>query len=55
MKSLLPYFVKNFEDSTMAPKKYPDDCTVERLDQKPIIIITYNKNIFSTNNKHRKL
>lgn len=36
-------------------KEYPDDYTIERLDQKPIIIIIYNKNIFFVNNNGRKV
>ena len=49
MKSLLPYLVEFFEDGTMVPKEYPDDCAVEGLDQKSIIMITYDESTFSAN------
>lgn len=32
MKSLLIYFMEFFEDSTMVPKEYLDDCAVGRPD-----------------------
>ena len=50
MKSLLPYFAKFFENGIIVPKEYQDNCTVGRSDQRLIIMITYNKSTFSTNN-----
>ena len=55
MKSLLPYFMEFFKDDTMIPKEYSDDYTVERPDQRPIIMITYDKSTFSTNDRCRKV
>ena len=36
------------------PKEYPDVCIIKSLDQKLIIMIIYDKNIFSANNRNRK-
>ena len=55
MKLLLPYFVEFFEDSTIVPREYPNDCVVGRPDRKPIIMITHDESIFSANNGHRKV
>ena len=55
MKSLLPYFVEFSEDGSMISKKYPDNCAVGGPDQRPIIMITYNESIFSTNDGCRKV
>ncbi len=55
MKSLLPYFVGFFEDGTMVPKEYPDDCAVRRPDQRQIIMITYDESTFSANDMRRKV
>ncbi len=55
MKSLLPYFLEFFEDGTMIPKEYLDDCKVEGPDRKPIIMITHNESTFSANDWHRKV
>ena len=55
MKSLLPYFVEFFEDGTMVPKEYPDDCAVGGPDRRPIIMITHDENIFSANDGCRKV
>lgn len=49
MKSLLHYFVEFFNHSSILSKAYLDNCVVRKLDQKSIIIITNNKNIFSAN------
>ena len=49
MKSLLPYFVGFSNDGFMLPKIYLDDYAVERLDQKPIIMVIYDENIFLAN------
>lgn len=50
IKSLLPYLVKISKDTFMVSKKYPDNCIVGRLDWQLIIMITYDKSIFSANN-----
>ncbi len=55
MKSLLPYFVEFFDDRSILPKIYPDDCAVKRSDQRHIIMITYDKSIFSANDGCRKV
>ena len=55
MKSLLPYFVEFFEDGTMVPKEYPDDCAVEGPDQRPIIMITHDESTFFINNWRKKV
>ena len=55
MKSLLPYFAEFFEDDTMVPKEYPDDCVGGRPDQRPIIMITHDESTFSANDRYRKV
>ncbi len=55
MKSLLPYFVQFFEDNTIVPKEYLDYCAVMGLDQRLIILITYDKSTFSANDGRRKV
>lgn len=55
MESLLLYFVKDNKDSTILPKKYPDNCTIGGLNWQPIIMIIYNKSLFSTNNSCWKI
>ncbi len=54
IKSLLPYFVEFFEDGTMVPKEYPDDCKVAGPDQRPIIMITHVERTFFANNGRKK-
>lgn len=54
MKSLFLYLVEFFENKFMLPKKYLNDCIVSSLDQKVIIIIKYNKSIFSINDGCQK-
>ena len=55
MKSLLSYFVEFFEDGTIVPKEYPDDCAVGALDQRPIIMITHDESTFSANDGRSKV
>ncbi len=55
MKALLPYFVKFKEDSTILPKKYPENCAVGSSNRRPIIMITHDKSTFSANNSRRKV
>lgn len=43
MKSLLSYFFKFKKDNRILPKEYPSDCLLKNLNQRSIIIITYNK------------
>ena len=52
IKSLLPYFVELSDNDLILSKIYFNNCIIEKLDQKPIIIIIYNKNTFFTNNNH---
>ena len=49
------YFVKFNKDDTILFKEYPNDCIVRSLNQRLIIIIIYNKSIFSTNNDCQKV
>lgn len=49
MKSLLPYFVEFFDDGSILPKLYSENCTMDNPDQRPIIMITYNESIFFAN------
>lgn len=55
MKSLLAYFVEFYENSIIVSKEYPDDCTVGRPNQKPIIIIIFDESIFFANNRYKKV
>lgn len=55
MKELLPYFVQFGEDGSILPKEYPKDCAVGRLNKRPIIMIKYDKNIFSANDGSRRV
>lgn len=50
IKILLPYFVKFKKDNTILLKKYSENCAVEDSNQRPIIMITHDKNIFFANN-----
>lgn len=52
MRLLLPYFVEFFKDSSILEKDYSDDCAIEGPNQKPIIIIIYNKSKILANNRH---
>ena len=54
MHRLSPYFVEFSADGLIKEKKYPADCSVGGLDRRPIIIITHDEIIFSTNDvKHQ--
>ncbi len=44
-----------FEDGTMIPKEYPDDCEVGRPDQRSIIMITHDEITFFANDGRRKV
>lgn len=50
MEDLKFYVVEFQEDGTIKPKVYPDDCRIEGPNWRPIIIIIYDKYIFSANN-----
>ena len=50
MKSLLIYFEEFSENGLILPKAYPNDYKIKESDRKPIIIITYDENIFFSNN-----
>ena len=51
LKELKLYMVEFEEDSTMKLKIYPSDCTVRGDKWCSIIVITYDKYIFFTNNR----
>lgn len=55
IKSFLPFFVKFFDDRSILFKVYLNNCAVGRLGQKLIIMITYDKSIFSGNDNCRKV
>lgn len=55
IKSLLPYLVRFSEDESMLPKEYSDDCVVDGLNERPIIMITYDENTFSINDGCQKI
>lgn len=46
IKSLLSYFVDFLKDGIIILKKYPNNCILGSSDQRPIIIIIYDKSIF---------
>ena len=50
MKDLKPYIIELKEDETMKPKVYPNNCRIEGLNWRLVIVITYNECIFSINN-----
>lgn len=52
IKSLFLNLVEFSENESMLPKKYPDYQIVLGLDQRPIIIITYDKSTFLTNDSY---
>lgn len=54
MISPLSYFIRFFKDGTILLKKYLNNCAGEKPDWRPIIIITYDKYIFSAKNEHKK-
>ena len=49
MKELEPYLVEFEEDGTMKAQKYPSDCKVRGEECQPVIVITYDECIFSSN------
>lgn len=55
MKSLFSYLIKFFENSSIIPKKYLDNCVIVKPDQQLIIITIYYKCIFLTNNSCQKV
>ena len=55
MKLLLPYFVEFYEDGTIVPKEYPDDCAVRGPNRRPIIMITHEESTFSANDGRKKV
>ena len=55
LKLLLPYFMGFSDNSSILPKAYPDNCIVGGSDQRPIIMITHDKNTFSANNSRQKV
>lgn len=50
IKKLQLYFVKFNNNGTMKNKEYLLNCMIKSTNQRLIIIIIYNKSIFSTNN-----
>ncbi len=55
MKSLLLYFVEFFDDGSILPNVYPDDCLVGESDRELIIMITHDESTFSVNDDRRKI
>lgn len=55
MKSLLLYFLEFSNNGSILPKVFSDNYTVGGSDQRPIIIITHNESIFSTNDSRQKI
>lgn len=49
IKLLLFYFIKFFDDWSMLSKIYSENCIIG-IDQKPIIMIIYDKSTFFANN-----
>ncbi len=52
MKSLLLYFIEFFDNKLILSKFDPNKCTIGGSDWRIIIIIKYDKNIFSTDDGH---
>lgn len=52
MKILLFYFDKFKKNGTILSKEYLDDFIIRVFGQWPIIIITYDKSIFSANDSY---
>lgn len=50
MEKLKPYMVEFKKNGALKKKIYLSDCTVHGPNCYPIIVITYDKSIFSTNN-----
>ena len=55
IKSLLFYFIKFFKDGLIFFKIYCNNYIIGKFNQKFIIIIIYNKNIFFTNDDYQKI
>lgn len=55
MRLLLLYFVEFSEDSSILKKNYLNNCAVEKLDRRWIIMITYNESTFLANNGCQKV
>ena len=55
MKKLLSYLVEFSEDGSMISKKYSEDCAMDRLNRRPVIMITYDGSTFSANDGRRKV
>ena len=51
MEDLKPYMVEFEENGTMKPKVYPEDCVVGGDKRQPIIMITYDECMFSSNDR----
>ncbi len=54
IKELKPYIVELDEDNIIKPKVHPLDCAVKGNNWRPIIVITHNEYIFSTNDGIQK-
>ena len=54
MRLFLSYFVEFSNNNSSLEKDYLDDCTIEGQDQRPIIMITNDENIFLANNGYQK-
>lgn len=55
IKSLFSYLAEFSEDKSMLPKKYSNNCAIGSLNQRPIIMITYDKSSFSANNSQKSM
>lgn len=55
MKSLLPYLIEFFKNKSILSKEYFNNYIVGVSDQRPIIMIIYDDNIFSTNDNCQKI
>ena len=51
MEDLKPYMVEFEANGTMKPKVYPEDCVVGGDKRQPIIMITYDECMFSSNDR----
>lgn len=51
MKELLSYFGEFSKEGLILSKKYSENCIVEKPNQWSIIMIIYNKSIFSVNDE----
>lgn len=55
IKSLLSYFIEFSNDKSILPKIYSENCVVDDLIWRLIIMIIYNKSIFFVNNSWQKI